>query len=204
MAATANGTAAAIVQDADGFYVNVSTTAPFKTLTIDTDSNAVVGMSSAGGLTVASPPLFRVSSGGALSIVDLNVDLPTKTVYGTVIGGNGLGTARGLALWNIGSVEAARYELGYDSSCGAYNDCPYLDVDIRLSGLTITPEARGKFAQALGLVSLGNSALNAVSDYGVITAAVPEPAGWLLMGLGLGLGGVLIAQRRGQGPAHPA
>ena len=178
---------ATVLKDTDGYYSQVSASAPITALTIDNATNSVVGAATTGGATQTAPVLKSVSSGGSLTVTDLNVDLAAKKVYATIIGGNGVGTLTNFYLWDIGSITGATQVTG----AGTYTTT--------LSGLSITTDGFNKFVQSLGLLTLGRSALQGVTDFGVITstitASVPEPSTYALMGLGLvGMG--LVARRR--------
>ena len=183
-AATAN-----VTKDTDGYYVSAGASAPITALTIDSASGSVLQAATTGGATQTAPVLRSVSSGGSLTVTDLNVDLANKVVYGTLIGGNGVGTLTNVAIWNIGSITGATAVAGV----GTYNT--------QITGLSITTAAFNDFTKSLGLLALGTAALTSVTDYGVInstivaTAAIPEPSTYALMGLGL-IGMSLVARRR--------
>ncbi|RTL30103.1 MAG: PEP-CTERM sorting domain-containing protein [Burkholderiales bacterium] len=180
-----------VLKDSDGFYSQVSASAPITALTIDTSSYAVLGAATTGGATQTAPVLKSVSSGGSLTVTDLNVDLANKKVYATIIGGNGVGTLNNFYLWDIGSITGATSVTG----AGTFTTT--------LSGLSITSAGFNTFVQSLGLLNLGKSALSGVTDFGSITstivaknvAAVPEPSTYALMGLGLAAMG-MVARRR--------
>lgn len=198
---------ATITKDSDGFYTQVSTRTPFTSLTIESQSNefstdSLLGMSSSGGVTMVAPILRNVSSGGALTITDLNVDLVNRTVYATLTGGNGVGVLKNFALWNIGSITSGGPQYGWDRQCGL--DCFYLAPNVTVSGLTATTDGFDKMAQSLGLQSLGKAALHAVNDFGAITTSVPEPGTWALMGLGLAWAGLLTTARSRSAGCNPA
>jgi hypothetical protein len=100
-----------------------------------------------------------------------------------------VGTINHFALWNYTTLTGGTTIQG----AGTYNNT--------ISGLTITADGQAKFAQALGLLSLGKAALNGISDYGTISStivavAVPEPSTYALMGVGLV--GVMLVKRRRQ------
>ncbi|MGC4059596.1 MAG: PEP-CTERM sorting domain-containing protein [Aquabacterium sp.] len=180
-------------KDSDGYYSSVSAAAPITSLTIDSSSMAVLGAATSGGATQTAPVLKSVSSGGSLTVTDLNVDLAAKKVYATLIGGNGVGTLTNVYLWDIGSITGATSVTG----AGTFTTT--------LSHLSITADGLNKFTQSLGLLTLGKSALSGVTDFGVITSTIvakaspvntiPEPSTYALMGLGL-VGMSLVARRR--------
>lgn len=173
-------------KDTDGFYAGASVGAPVTSLTLDTGTGSVQSFTTTGGFSMSTPTLKNVSSGGSLTVTDLNIDLANKKVYATLIGGNGVGTFNHFYLWDIASITGATNV----QSAGMYTTT--------LAGLSITTEGFNKFATSLGLLNLGMSALVGITDYGTITVvAVPEPSTSALMGLGLA--GLLISKRRRQG-----
>lgn len=175
-----------VLKDTDGFYIEAAESAPITSLTIDTGTGSVQSFTTTGGFSLSTPTLKNVSSGGSLTVTDLNIDLANKKVYATLIGGNGVGTFNHLYLWDIASITGVTNV----QSTGTYTTT--------LAGLSITTEGFNKFATSLGLLNLGKSALVGVTDYGTITVvAVPEPSTSVLMGLGLA--GLLISKRRRQG-----
>ena len=186
------GATANIVRDTDGAYVSLSVTAEGTSLSIDTVTREVVGLTTTGGATLTASPLRGVSSGGFLTISDIAFNVPTKTVFATVIGGNGVGTVSNVALWQAASLTGGTTVEGP----GIYENS--------ITGLSITTQGFDLFKQALGLQFLGLAALGSVEDYGsvnstiiatAVTPAIPEPSTYALMGLGLvGLG--LVARRR--------
>lgn len=187
-------------KDTDGFYTGIDAVAPLTTLSVNA-SVATLGAAAYDGFTVKTPVMKSVSSGGSLTVSDLNLDVVNKTVYGTLIGANGLGKVSNVALWNVTNIRSRSDFIGSVwplCSPGVW-DCmaPPISISgITLSGLTITPDAQAKFAQGLGLLSLGKAALNGITDYGTLNvSSVPEPSSCTLMGLGLA-GAFLAFKRR--------
>lgn len=189
-------------QDTDGFYIAASVMAPISTLTYDNVSKAVLGVGTVGGVTLTAPVRKSVSSGGQLTVTDLNADLSTRTIYADIIGGNGVGTLSHLALWHIARITGSPALSGDGSLTTLY-------------GLSLTTEGFNAFSQSLGLLPLGKSALMDVTDFGTITTYIeppllshtpltppwyvsptPEPSTYAMMGLGLV--GLTLARRRRQ------
>lgn len=185
-----------ITKDTDGFYTNISVSAPISSLVLDTNTFDVTNVNTKGGLTLTAPVVKSVSSGGSLTVTDLKVDLTSKTIYATLIGGNGVGTLSNFALWNYSTL------VGPTTFTKAGD---YIDD---ISGLSLTAAGTTAFTQSLGLLSLGKAALSGITDYGTIhsaihtvidpsslvTPAIPEPSTYALMGLGVA--GIALARRR--------
>jgi hypothetical protein len=195
-AVTSYGTGAATaVKDSDGYYTEVAATMPIASLTFDSSNSALRGFAASGGLTLSTPVMRNVSTGGSLTITDLNVDLAGKLVYATLIGANGVGTLSHVPLWNISDISVGAPYIGFDSSCGIYNDCQFTAPNLSLTGLFWTSEGLSATTQSLGLARVGLSSLAVVQDIATITtSAVPEPATFALMALGLA--GIWATTRR--------
>lgn len=156
---------------------------------------------------MSAPSIKSVSSGGSITVTDLDVDLQSKTIYARIIGGNGIGQIDHLALWRYSSLTGSTYPGSGSASASA-----------TISGLTITTEGYNAFFQSLGLYQLGRAALVGVTDYGSVSifvdaplelgppppwyvSSTPEPSSYAMMGLGL-LGLRVVAQRRRASRSH--
>ena len=187
-----------IQTDPEGFYTNFQTTAPIQYLAFD-DQN-ILGFRTTGGVTLTTSPIKVVSSGGSITLTDLDFDLQSKTIYGKVSGDNGIGSIDHMALWNY---------TGLSGDTAVNGVSPKL---LTLSNLQFTQEGFNAFAQSLALSRVGYAvALGGMSNFGSVSVAisaplemgpppgwyvgqVPEPSTYALMGLGLV--GLTLARRR--------
>lgn len=172
-----------ILRDNEGLYASISATAPLSRFSIDTVSSQVLGVGSKGGLTLSVDAKKSVSIGGTMTVTDLSADLNTHTIFATIIGANNVGTVTNVPLWTFSELITGTTLY---SGPGEYNNT--------LSGLVLTTEGYDKFVKSLGLLGSAKSALKGLEDFGTIEShidahmvlsTVPEPATYILMGLGL-------------------
>lgn len=148
-------------QDADGFYTDITMTAPLVSLNVDDANDNLQSLAGSGGITLTAPAMRYISSGGSVTLTDLNVDLNTKTVYATVIGANGVGTLTKVALWTLDTVLGPTNIALPANGGGTFN--------LAVQGLHLTADGTTKVVSSLGLARLGQAALAAVSDFGSIS-----------------------------------
>lgn len=178
--------------------------APITSLVVDTVSGQVTRASTSGGALMVAPATIEgednlASTGGSLSVTNINVDLVAKRVYVDINGANGVGSKTNYYLWDIASITGDT----------ALKDGTAITT---ITGLTIaggtTGDAFNTFAKSLGLTETGSVALKGVTNYGSIvstitatkastppTPPIPEPSTYALMGLGL-VGIAAVARRR--------
>ncbi len=151
-----------------------------------------------GGITWTIPTANFASTGGALSLSNLEINLATQGVYADISGANGL-TARKARIWDYASFEG---DAAFPFTPGI------ITIQNTVSGLTLTDEAIDMFAQGLGLKVGGLAALRLSGDASMTTLTtlevhmLPEPSTYLMMGLGLG--GLFLAARRRKSGGTPA
>lgn len=148
-------------KDSDGYYTNASLTTPITTLNVDDATDQALSVASAGGLTMTVPMRKSISSGGTLTVTDLNVDLANKKVYATLVGTNGTGTLTHFPLWDIGNPGESVKVIPAAGGSGA--------TTFTVSGLGLTTEGYNQTVTALALGSLGKAALRGVPDFGTIS-----------------------------------
>lgn len=178
--------------NADGDYTQAAINMPVTAAGFDVNTGLIDRVNSPSTFTITAPILANVTSGGRLSLSGLKIDTPSHSIYANVDGGNGYGIAVNMPIWTIGSIQTAV------TPNGSFDGLSLVDYSISLSNLALTDVARAAFANSLGLLPFGISALNNISDSGTLTAhieltgtpadfpaAVPEPSTFATLGLGL-------------------
>lgn len=184
-------------KDSDGYYTQVSMAAPTLSVDMDVATMAVYATHSYGGLTMTAPAIKSVSTGGTLTITDLSLDFGTKVISGTVIGANGVGTLTNLPLWTADAISSSVRGCPGVGMCDAFGHPNYEHLlSATATGLHLTQLGQTAFIQSLGMLNLARLAIDSTPDFGSLSTqtylmatdnlhAVPEPATWALMGLGL-------------------
>ncbi|MBI5926798.1 MAG: cellulose binding domain-containing protein [Aquabacterium sp.] len=163
---TNTGPAVVTVDKQDNFtHVNVSATAPLTSLALDDTTQETLSASSVGGMTWTVPFKRGLTTGGSITISDLQVDLATKRVLASVTGANGVGTLLNYALWNFNTVESSTVVIPSTPNATAI-------TTFKVSGLQLTTDGITKISTALALSNLGQSALRSILDFGAISTTV--------------------------------
>lgn len=153
-----------VTKDTDGVYLDVTMAAPLSSLAVDDTNDLAQSAASTGGLTMTIAPLRGVTSGGALTITDLQVDLLSKKVFATVIGGNGVGTLTNVYLWDFDTVAGNTAVIPPVPGSAT--------TTFTVSGLHLTVDGYNKVTTSLGLLNIGKSAVASITDFGSISTVV--------------------------------
>lgn len=144
------------------------------------------------------------STGGAISLHALQIDLLSGRVYADGWGANGAGSVTALHLFDVNQYAASALpRLAYLPPNLASPPSP----NVRLSGsfatseMDVTQPGFAWLSRALGLTPTGNMVLDYATFGTLSTPAVPEPSTWSLMAVGL-FGVCAAAHRHAAPPAR--
>lgn len=221
---SAFGTAVTNIYEDQEFNNHIDVVAPLLSLSADSETGNIADVYSSGGLritAVKSGPYTGTTNGGSLTIENIHADLANGVVYAHVVGSNACFdlpatatlTQKNAACGSTASSLTPAYSIDatipmftWTSVVGPTSlpqDPSSYDTGTptTLSKLSATFEARAAMKGALSLKNLSLSMLNGTANFGSLTfninlAAVPEPSGYALLGLGLAAAGGIARRRR--------
>jgi hypothetical protein len=142
--------------------LNATLTAPVSAVVVESTTDDIVSVTALGGLTLSAPADDMLTSGGAVTLTNLQIDLVNKKVYADLRGENGVAAANHLAVWTFGIAPAAKAPVLAGTSSS-----------LTVSGLSITPEALAAVTQAIAATpDFGEIALKSLQNYGAITVSL--------------------------------
>lgn len=172
-------------------YVSPTVTSTTNTFSYDEGSNAITALTLGGGFSLSMSAGF-VGGPGQVSFTDVKLDVAGKKIFANVTGANGL-AAGTYDIFNVATVGGATSFSG----AGGYATSA--------SGLTLTTTGADVLMKGLGLVSFARGTLTSTANYGTLsfnstltTSAVPEPASYALMLMGMcTIAGLRLSRRKG-------
>ena len=200
--AEAFGDATSAITGAPGAYTNIAVSAPVTSLVYDDTTNQVTKVFTSGGARQVAGNVAGVSGGGWVEVGNLEVDLVTNQIFGTIVGQSDAGAS----VDYYGKI----FSIGAVTGDTTFKDGAALTS---LTTLALDSVAFTQISTALELEFLGNISLQAASaNFGDINSficvpnlagggcsqppvpSIPEPSTYVLMGLGLA--GLVVARRR--------
>lgn len=194
--------------DSDGFSRISFKSGPADSVQMDSDSGQLTGMSFDGsGFTITRQ--LRGGLTANMVIGNLRLDAATGEVHGKIDAAGDVGTLADVIIWTAGATTASSTLIEHDvclnlGGCDQLGSAPHKDiigVQGQLSNLHLTEQGIDIFTRSLslGLSPAVRAALQNINDFGTltfhaqfavpvgstITAVVPEPSTYALMGLGL-------------------
>jgi len=171
-------------------FTNISLGLSVSSLTFDAQTRAMSTLQLLGGLTIKNVSGNVATTGGTLTLSNLHVDYGLKTVYGSLTGGNDVGTFSDVALWTFASVQGSPTVpegppvLTLEQATAACTPGPDFvscvdswwlqaanpqKIDMShfgqsLTGLHLTTQAADLWGRSLGLTDAGLLTLNAVNN----------------------------------------
>jgi hypothetical protein len=152
-----------------GAFSSLNVSGPLQSVALDSTTDALQASTQSGGVSIETLPDDLSSAGGSLVLTDLQVDLLNKRVYAKVNGGNGVGDAGVVYLWDFDAATTA--------ASGATPVTPTSTTDVTVSGMHLTTAGADLITTALGLTpDVGVPALKGVTDFGTVAVHVQASA----------------------------
>jgi hypothetical protein len=170
-------------------FTNISLGLSVGSVTFDAQTRAMSTLQLLGGLTINEASPNATTTGGTLSLSNLHVDYGLKTVYGSLTGGNGVGSFSDVALWTFSSLQGSTtvpegppvltlaqataacppgpgFVLCVDNwwlQAGIPQKIDMSQFGQSLTGLRLTTEAADLWGRSLGLTDVGVGSINGVN-----------------------------------------